>query len=158
MAGSETYLTNSPEETEALGVELSRILLPGDIIGLVGELGSGKTCFVRGIAKGLGAMGYVKSPSFTLINVYENFQAMPVEANEEGVTALYHIDLYRIKNKDEFHDAGLEEYIYGKGVSVIEWADKIPELFEECTVLVTFSYVGEREREIVIEFRGSRAS
>ena len=151
MKGRETHTTNSPEETEALGWEFSRKLLPGDIVGLVGELGSGKTCFVRGVAKGLGVKGNVKSPSFTIINIHER------EERKGEINRLYHIDLYRIRSAEEFYDAGLEEYIYGKGISVIEWADKFPELVGVCTVVIRFSYKGEREREIVIQRRGGSA-
>jgi len=151
MKGRETHTTHSPEETEALGWEFSRKLLPGDIVGLVGELGSGKTCFVRGVAKGLGVRGNVKSPSFTILNIHER------EEGRGEINRLYHIDLYRIKNTEEFYDAGFEEYIYGKGISVIEWADKFPELLEVCTIVIRFSYLDERVREIIIQRRGGSA-
>ncbi len=151
MKGRETHTTHSPEETEALGWEFSRKLLPGDIVGLVGELGSGKTCFVRGVAKGLGVRGNVKSPSFTIINILER------EERRGEINRLHHIDLYRIRSADDFYDAGLEEYIYGKGISVIEWADKFPELLEVCTIVIRFSYMGEKVREIVIQRRGGSA-
>ncbi len=151
MKGRETHITRSPEETEALGWEFSKKLLPGDIVGLVGDLGSGKTCFVRGIAKGLGVRGAVKSPSFTIINIHDREE----KRGEAG--RLYHIDLYRIRSAEEFDDAGLEEYIYGKGISVIEWADKFPEIIDVCTVVVRFSYKGEWEREIVLQRRGGSA-
>ncbi len=153
MKGRETHTTNSPEETEALGWEFSKKLLPGDIVGLVGELGSGKTCFVRGVAKGLGVRGNVKSPSFTIINIHESGG----EGKSGETSRLYHIDLYRIRSIEEFYDSGLEEYIYGKGISVIEWADKFPELVDVCTIVVRFSYKGERERELVIQRRGGSA-
>jgi tRNA threonylcarbamoyladenosine biosynthesis protein TsaE len=102
------YKTSSPEETERLGEELAAFLREGDLVALTGELGGGKTRFVRGIAKGLGSKGFVKSPSFTIINIYEG-----------GSLPLYHIDLYRIGRAVEFHSAGLEEYLYGNGVAVI---------------------------------------
>lgn len=136
----EVYRTNSPEETEELGVELSKRFSAGERVGLAGELGSGKTRFVRGVARGIGARGHVKSPSFTIINIYEG-----------GRLPLYHMDLYRINKIEEFHSAGLEEYIYGKGISVIEWAERLPELIEGCTFILRFSYRGETEREIEVE-------
>lgn len=139
---ADVHITNSPEDTEALGAELAKGLFnsPGAVIGLVGELGAGKTSFVRGMARGLGVKGCVKSPSFTLINVYEG-----------GRLPLYHIDLYRLAKAEELYAAGLEEYIYAKGISVIEWADKFPALLAECKIIAIFSYKGEKAREIEIE-------
>lgn len=139
-ARTDVYVTNSPEETEALGAEMAKEFSAGAIIGLVGELGAGKTAFVRGMARGLGVRGYVKSPSFTLINVYEH-----------GRLPLYHIDLYRLVKAGELYGVGLEEYIYAKGISVIEWADKFPALLAECGVIVRFSHKGEKTREIEIK-------
>jgi tRNA threonylcarbamoyladenosine biosynthesis protein TsaE len=138
------YRSSSPEETERLGEELAVSLTEGDLVALTGELGGGKTRFVRGLAKGLGSKGFVKSPSFTIINIYEG-----------GRLPLYHIDLYRIGDGVEFYGAGLEEYIYGHGVAAIEWADKAPELLAECRITVSFSYAGEFEREIEIRFKGA---
>lgn len=144
MEGGARFKTSSPEETEKVGEELAASLKQGDCIALIGELGGGKTRFVRGLAKGLGSKGFVKSPSFTIINVYEG-----------GRLPLYHIDLYRIGKAEEFQSAGLEEFIYGKGVSAIEWADKAPELIEGCRIVVSFSYVSENERGIEIRVKGA---
>lgn len=132
--------TASPEETEALAAGLAGGLRPGDCVGLIGELGSGKTCFVKGLARGLGAQGYIKSPSFTIINIYEG-----------GRLPLYHIDLYRLSGMEEFREAGLEDYIYGNGVSVIEWVDRAPELIKDCALIVRFSYKGETLRGVESE-------
>lgn len=142
MCNAVSYTTNSAEETEALGAEFSKRLKPGDRVALVGELGGGKTCFVRGLARGLGERGYVKSPSFTIIHIYEG-----------GRLPLYHIDLYRLGKIEEFAEAGLEEYVYSEGVSVIEWADKIPELVEECKFIVSFTHGGGETRTIEITSR-----
>jgi tRNA threonylcarbamoyladenosine biosynthesis protein TsaE len=138
------HITRSPEETEELGVTLVGELSEGDCVALIGDLGAGKTRFVRGMARGVGAKGFVKSPSFTIINIYEG-----------GRLPLYHIDLYRIAHAGEFHEAGLEEFIYGRGISVIEWADKLPSLVRECTCLVRFSY-GEGTDERIIEIERRR--
>lgn len=132
--------TKSPEETARLGAELATHLKAGDVVALVGELGSGKTCFVRGLADGLGAKGSVKSPSYTIVNVYEG-----------SAFTLYHVDLYRIASTDEFYGAGIDELLNSGGVSVIEWADRIPALLAEATVIVRFSHAGEVERLIGIE-------
>ncbi len=134
--------TASPEETERLGAALARELRPGDIIGLTGDLGAGKTCFVRGLAAGLGLKAHVKSPSFTLLNIYGS-----------GALVLYHMDLYRLGTEDDFFEAGLEEYIYSGGISVIEWADKFSGLLERCALVVRFSYLGEDRRRISVEDR-----
>ncbi|MBI5886711.1 MAG: tRNA (adenosine(37)-N6)-threonylcarbamoyltransferase complex ATPase subunit type 1 TsaE [Deltaproteobacteria bacterium] len=133
--------TNSPEETEALARGIARSLKPGACIGLIGELGAGKTCFVHGIAAGLGVSGYIKSPSFTIINIYEG-----------GRLPLYHIDLYRLSGvPEELRDAGLEDYIYGEGISVIEWVDKAPELEAECDLVVRLTHRSETVRELEMD-------
>lgn len=132
--------TETPEETAALGERLAEGLAPGDVVGLVGELGAGKTCFVKGVATGLGVVGNVKSPSYTVINVYE-----------DGRLPLYHIDLYRVSSSADFDSIGLEEYIYSEGISVIEWVDNVVGLESDCTVIVTLKYAeaeGAREIEI----------
>ncbi len=139
MAETTVYTTASPEETEELGVNLSEELQEGDRVALVGELGGGKTRFVRGVARGLGSKGFIKSPSFTIINIYEG-----------GRLPLYHIDLYRIGRADELFEAGVEEYIYGKGISIIEWADKVPSLLEDSTLVIRFSYAGDTSRVVEV--------
>jgi tRNA threonylcarbamoyladenosine biosynthesis protein TsaE len=136
------FNTNSPEETEALGRSLARELTPGDVVALMGELGSGKTCFVQGIASGLDIKGYIKSPSFTMVNVYEG-----------GAFPLYHIDLFRVSSGGELDGLGLEEYIYGDGVSVIEWADRAIGMLPERAIIVKFFYTGETQRRIEFERR-----
>ncbi|MEK6759201.1 MAG: tRNA (adenosine(37)-N6)-threonylcarbamoyltransferase complex ATPase subunit type 1 TsaE [Deltaproteobacteria bacterium] len=137
------HITSSPEETEAIGALVAKTFVSGDMVGLIGDLGAGKTRFVRGVAQGLGVKGLVKSPSFTLVNVYEG-----------GRIPLYHIDLYRLGSSDELYSAGIEEYIYGDGVSVIEWADSIPDLLDVCTIVIRLSSLGDERRSIEIERRG----
>jgi len=164
---SRIFITNSPEETERLGAGLADGLNPGDIIGLVGELGGGKTCFVRGLARGLGLTCHVKSPSFNLLNIYEGGERCEGGeggersesggrgSGEWGKTPLYHIDLYRLGGADDFFEAGLEEYIYSEGISVIEWADKFSGFLDRCAFVVSFAYVSERQRKITIERKRS---
>ena len=144
MMTTGSFETKSPKETEALGKRVAGELAAGDVVGLIGELGSGKTCFVRGVAGGLGSEGLIKSPSFTIINIYEG-----------GRLPLHHIDLYRIARTGEFFDTGVEEYIYGEGVSVIEWADNVPGLLERCDLVIRFSHRGDDLREIEIKRRGA---
>ena len=134
----ETYVTNSAEETEELGRTFAKRLHKGSVVSITGELGCGKTVFTKGIAKGLGITGYVKSPSFVIAHEYDG-----------GRLPLYHIDLYRIDKG--VSDLGLEEYIYGKGVCVIEWAEKAEGLLPDNAVMIRFFYEGETKRRIEVE-------
>ena len=135
----EVFTTLSPEETENLGRKFAERLSSGSVVVLTGELGGGKTTFVKGLAKGLGVKGYVKSPSFTILHIYEG-----------GRLPLYHIDLYRIADARELHNLGLEEYIYGSGVSVIEWGERMGELLPEAAFRIEFFYEGEEKRRIEV--------
>lgn len=105
-----TIMTKSPEETNKLGGEISKLVKPGDLLAFYGELGAGKTCLIQGISAGLEVKGYVTSPSFTIINEYQ------------GKIPLYHFDVFRINNIEEVIELGYEEYFYGDGITVIEWA------------------------------------
>ncbi len=106
-------ITESPDETKKLGEKLSKLVKPGDLFAFYGELGAGKTCLIQGISQGLGVQDYVTSPSFTIINEYK------------GKIPVYHFDLFRLNSSEEFLDLGYEEYFYGEGLTVIEWAEKI---------------------------------
>lgn len=137
--------SRSLEETKALAAEIARLLTGGEVIGLVGELGTGKTCFVKGLAQGLGmAEEEVYSPSFTLIA--EHYQ---------GRLPLFHIDLYRLGGK-EIGELGLEEYLYGRGVAVVEWFDYLPTGMVEEYLRVTLLYSADEERRIILEAVGVR--
>ena len=137
----EIFESKSAEETEAIGRELAGTLKGGDVVTLTGELGAGKTTLTKGIAKALGIDGYVKSPSYTLINVYES-----------GRLPLNHIDLYRIEGEIDLEGLGLEEYIYSDGVSVIEWAERLSsDILPEEVIEVTISHIDGDSRRIEIE-------
>lgn len=110
----ETY---SPEETFALGEKTGRDAGPGEVYTLIGDLGVGKTVFTQGIASGLGITEPVSSPTFTIVQVYE-----------EGRMPFYHFDVYRIGDIEEMEEIGYEDYFYGEGLTLIEWADLIEEL------------------------------
>ncbi len=134
-------LTNSASETMLIGEKLAKGLKPGDIIALSGDLGSGKTTFTKGIGKGLGVKDSkrINSPTFVLIKEYS------------GKIPLYHLDLYRLDALKEIENLAVEEYIYGTGVTVIEWAEKIKCLLPEKRILVKFKVKGDTKREVVIE-------
>ncbi len=138
------YVSDSVANTERIGEELARGLKSGDVVCLIGELGAGKTSFVRGMARTLAPGTKVKSPSFTLLNVYEG-DSIP----------FYHIDLYRLAGAVELEAAGLEDYIYGKGVCVIEWADRAAVLISACSVVIRFSHAGQGRRLVKVERNGS---
>ena len=135
-------VTKSLKETQKFAVEFSKKLKASDVIALVGELGAGKTSFVQGLAEGIGVKKdyYVNSPTFTILNIYEG-----------GRVPIFHFDWYRIENMTEALDLGSEEYFDGRGVSVIEWAEKFPSLLPKRTIWVRFEVIGESERKIRLE-------
>jgi tRNA threonylcarbamoyladenosine biosynthesis protein TsaE len=143
--GRSTMLyTSSPEETIQLGQFIGEVLRPGSVIGLCGELGTGKTHLIKGLARGLGVdeRYYVTSPSFTIINEYP------------GRIPLNHLDLYRLENMDQMEELGYEEYFYHEGVTVIEWAEKVLPLLPENHLMVEISHLGENRRKFKITGRG----
>ncbi len=144
-----SYITESVEESVDLGAILGEELRAGDSVALIGDLGTGKTHFVHGIARGLGIEGNVPSPTFTIINTYklDGVEGVP------DSTEFFHIDLYRINKAAEFDELGLEEYIYSSNITVIEWAEKAPEYLKGMRFVVRFSHQGEKERSIEIEER-----
>jgi tRNA threonylcarbamoyladenosine biosynthesis protein TsaE len=132
--------STSPEKTREAAARFASKLKEGDVVALEGELGSGKTCFVQGLARGLGVSekAFVRSPSFTLLNEYK------------GNLPLYHFDFYRLFAAEDLGDLGLEEYFDGDGVTVVEWADKFPGSLPEKTIHIRFKIVDENIREIDI--------
>lgn len=118
--------TNSAEKTFALGEQIGRQAKPGDVYTLTGDLGVGKTVFTQGLAKGLGIEESINSPTFTIVQIYE-----------EGRLPLYHFDVYRIGDVEEMEEIGFEDYVYGQGVSLIEWANLIEEILPENRIDIT---------------------
>jgi tRNA threonylcarbamoyladenosine biosynthesis protein TsaE len=137
-------VSHSPEETQKLGRCLGEIARPGDVFLLVGDLGSGKTCFTQGIAWGLGIKEYALSPSFVIIRELH------------GRLPLYHIDLYRLDRIEESMDLGLDDYLYGRGVCVVEWAEKALSLMPPERLLIRLDYLSDTERRFCLEASGQR--
>lgn len=133
--------SNSPEDTVGIGRELGKLMKPGTVVCLEGDLGAGKTHFAKGVALGLGVEDHVTSPTFTLINEYE------------GRLPFYHVDAYRLEDEDEAYELGIEEYLYGSGITLIEWPDRIGSLLPTERLIVTINR-GETEESRVLEFTG----
>ena len=131
--------THSPAETRALGRQLAGHLHPGDVLLLWGDLGAGKSELTRGIAEGLGVASTVTSPSFTILNVYD-----------DGCIPLYHFDWYRLESADELYEMGMDEYLGGDGVAVGEWPSQCPEAIPETHLAIRLAPVGDNEREITL--------
>lgn len=140
--------TRSEEETEAWGERLGRLARPGDFIALTGELGAGKTTFTRGILKGAGAGGFQGSPTFTLVQVYE------------GRLPVYHFDVYRLGGDavEELEWIGYEEMFHGDGLTVVEWADQVRELWPEEYLHVALAWSPDHpgERHLTLNAAGAR--
>ena len=132
------YTTHTADETAAVGARLAEQLGPGDVVALTGELGAGKTCFTRGLARGLGVTGRAVSPTFVLINEYR------------GRLPVHHVDAYRTESLTELLDLGLEELFAGDGVTIVEWADKLRPLLPAHTVHVHIEGVGDEPRVITV--------
>lgn len=121
-----------------LASELAETLEPGAVVALAGDLGAGKTHFVKGLAEGLGyASKEVRSPTFTIVQVHEG-----------GNMPLYHFDAYRVGSPDEFVNLGFEEYVHGDGVTVVEWPGRVEELLPDDTIWLTIMHVSSSERRI----------
>lgn len=129
------------EETKEFGFRLGFLLKGGDILCLNGDLGAGKTTMTKSIGLGLGVEEYITSPTFTLINEYK------------GRIPVYHFDVYRLEDADELYDLGFDEYFYGKGVCIIEWADKIEKMIPEIRIVVDIEK-GNDENERILHISG----
>ena len=139
------FVTESPEATVEFGARLGACLEPGDVLGLVGTLGAGKTCLVKGLARGLGVPDELRvtSPSFVLMRRYE------------GRLTLYHFDAYRLASADEMEEIGCQETFDAGGVSAVEWADHVAACLPPEHLLLTIRVAGRERRELTLEAIGA---
>ncbi len=138
------FISHSETQTRRLGARLAPLLTPGDVLALVGDLGSGKTRWIQGVCQGLGVTDPVISPTFTLVNEYR------------GRYPVYHIDLYRLADTSEFATFGLEDYLNGSGISLIEWADRAKNLLPAEYLTVELYHLEETKRRVVLRPQGQR--
>ena len=136
------YVTNSPEETENVGAALAGRLPAGSVVAFTGDLGAGKTAFVRGMARGLGITGRVTSPTFTIVNEYEG-----------GRLPLFHFDMYRLGSADELFDIGWEDYLGRGGVCAVEWSERVGEALEPGCIRVDI-HRGDGDGQRIITITG----
>ena len=133
------YMTNAPEETEALGEKLGKLLRPGTVLAYLGDLGAGKTAFTRGLARGLGCRETVTSPTYTIVNEYLG-----------GRLPLFHFDMYRLTSSDDLWDIGWEDYLDRQGVCAVEWSENVPEAMAGA-LTVRIEKLGDTVRRITID-------
>ncbi len=133
-----TIISKSEAETEAAGEQFAKTLPDGAVVALYGDLGAGKTAFVRGMARGLGIDARVSSPTFTIVNEYL------------GARELYHFDMYRLGSSDELFDIGWEDYLSRGGICAVEWSENVADAFEGDQICVRIEKTGDAERTITI--------
>jgi tRNA threonylcarbamoyladenosine biosynthesis protein TsaE len=139
------FISHSADQTRRMGARLGQLLGGGEVLCLVGELGTGKTCLVQGIGRGLGVDEQITSPTFTLVAEYLGAKL-----------SLYHIDLYRIVDVKAAFSFGLDEYLYGEGVCAIEWAERVQQLWPEEYLLVSLRHIDESKRGLTLRGYGER--
>ena len=135
-----TFISNSPAETEAIGRQLAEEIGVGSVLAFKGDLGSGKTVFVKGLVAGMGSRADVTSPTFTIVHEYRG-----------GGLPVYHFDFFRLENRESVTQLGLDDYFFGDGVSVIEWADRFPELIPKQASWILFEIKSENQRAITFQ-------
>ena len=133
------YITSSPEETERLGAALGRVLKPGTVIAYSGDLGAGKTAFTRGIARGLGILEPVTSPTYTIVNEYDT-----------GRLPLFHFDMYRLHSSEDLWDIGWEDYLERNGVCAVEWSENVADALEN-PLFIYIEKLGDTCRRITLK-------
>ena len=137
MSESKKIIINNEEDTRAFGLKLAQKLEKGNVVALIGDLGTGKTTLTKSIAVGLGITEMITSPTFTIVQEYP-----------EGRLPMYHFDVYRINDIEEMYELGYEEYFFGQGVCVIEWADLIMDIIPEDSIVIRIEYGEEEDQRV----------
>ncbi len=137
-------ISHNPDSTRSLGKIIGESAQPGDVLLLEGKLGAGKTCLTQGIALGLGIDDDILSPTFVIMREFK------------GRLPLYHMDLYRLDNIEESMDLGLDDYLYGKGLCVLEWAEKVLSILPRKYLMIRINYVSDTGRSFTLEPKGER--
>ena len=140
-----TFISSSPAETEAIGMQLAEDLDAGSVLALKGELGSGKTVLTKGLVTGLGGSAMATSPTFTIVHEYQG-----------GRLPIYHFDFFRLENRGSTERLGLDDYFFHDGVCVIEWADRFPDLVPAHARWILFEIKSEHQRIITLPSRSPR--
>lgn len=152
-------ISHSSAQTQRLGVRLGELMHGGELLLLEGQLGTGKTTFTQGLAQGLGITDVISSPTFTILKEYAGQPAPEQPKNLRKVgPALYHFDLYRLDNPDEIIDLGFEDYFYGSGVCVVEWADKADPYWPLEHLSIRLKVLSETKRSLLFTATGARYS
>lgn len=138
------FISHSPAQTRRLGARLAPLLKPGDVLAMTGDLGTGKTRWAQGVCQGLDVSDPVVSPTFTLVNEYQ------------GRLPVYHIDLYRLTDAVEGLTFGLDDYMYGNGISLIEWADRAVDFLPRSYLAVELYHLEDSKRRVVLRPHGRR--
>jgi len=128
----------SPEITQEIGAEIAKLLMIGDVISVSGELGTGKTCLIGGIVRALGGGDNITSASFTMLSVYD--ASVPI----------YHFDAYRLDDSAQAVNLGIDDYIFGKGITIIEWGDRIKNILPDGSLIIEIEYIEDETRKITI--------
>ncbi|MCR5481860.1 MAG: tRNA (adenosine(37)-N6)-threonylcarbamoyltransferase complex ATPase subunit type 1 TsaE [Clostridia bacterium] len=139
---NKTLIMKNENDTKAFGLGLAEKLKPGSVVALIGDLGTGKTALTGYIAQGLGSREMITSPTFTI-----------VREHRDGRIPLFHFDVYRVNDEEDMFEIGYEEYFYGDGVCVVEWADLIEDLLPENAIVIKIKY-GKNENERIYDVRG----
>lgn len=135
----QTYISRSEAQTEAIGEKFAASVPDGTVVAMYGDLGAGKTAFVRGMARGMGISARVSSPTFTIVNEYT------------GSRELLHFDMYRLEGADELFDIGWEDYLARNAVCAVEWSERVEDAFTGTETVVRIEKLGDNERKIIIE-------